>query len=181
MGFEGHVVTDPVFLLTSQEWNRFDTHEGENEDYILTYDFEKRNSPIGRLANRLARLHQCTVFSIGPYHMKYASRSYVDYGPDKFLSLIKNARCVISNSFHGSAFSMIYGKDFFVLNRKDGLNLRMRDLLAQYHLSHRLIGEDISDQSLMSPIDYSSVRNRIDSDIIHSKQFLQEQISIPHV
>ena len=110
--------------------------------------------------------------------MRYADNSFVAYGPDTFVSLIKNARCVVSNSFHGSAFSMIYGKDFFVVNRKDGLNIRMKDLLNRYGLESRLISDETHDNSRMATIDYNLARPSLDVDITSSKAFLNQQIEL---
>ena len=95
-----------------------------------------------------------------------------------FVSLVKNAQCVIGNSFHGAAFSMIFEKDFFVVNRKDGLNVRMQDLLNRYGLSRRLISPDVSDESLMTDIYYKPVQEKLQQDIDFSKSFLQHQIEL---
>lgn len=180
LGYEGTVVVDPVFLLSGREWSNILALESHEGDYILTYDFEKKNSPIGRLAKRLAALLNCKIYSVSPFARDYADQSFVCCGPDKFVSLIRDARCVISNSFHGTAFSLIFERNFFVVNRMDGLNVRMQDLLSRYGLDHRLITEDVSDDSLLEGVLYKQVNKMLSQDIDYSKAFLQRQISIAH-
>ena len=179
LGLDGVVVVDPVLLLSSEQWDTV-VHENEQqqERYILTYDFEKKGSPIAAVAKRLSRLADCKIYSVSPHRKGYAHRHFINVGPGMFVSLVKHAQCVISNSFHGTAFSMIYEKNFFVVNRKDGLNIRMQDLLNHYGLSRRLISPDVSDKSLMSDIYYEPVHERMQQDIEFSKSFLSQQIEL---
>ena len=100
------------------------------------------------------------------------------YGPEVFLSMLNNAQCVISNSFHGTAFSIIFGKNFFVVDREDGLNIRMHDLLGKYCLTNRLVDCDINDKILLNSIDYSLIENQLKQDIDNSKSYLLRQIRL---
>jgi hypothetical protein len=176
LGYEGTHVVDPVFLLDESEWSNIASGDGEGDDYILVYDFYS-DKVIQQVAQALARLHHCRIFSVGATKLKYADRNYINYGPATFVSLVKNARCVVSNSFHGSAFAMIFNKDFFVLNREDGLNSRMHNLLTHYQIADRLICIDATDEILASHIDYAFVDKILMEDIQHSKSFLKTQIS----
>ena len=168
-------MVDPVFLLTAKQWSQIESHEGEDEDYVLVYDF--MNDPhIRAVAQRLAHHYDCKVVSIGGRKLNYAQKCYRNEGPSSFVSLIKNARCVVSNSFHGTAFSMIFGRDFFVVNRKDGLNSRMRDLLSHFGLIHRLVDSSASDATLLSSIHYESVVPILAQDIEFSKRWLANNL-----
>ena len=71
------------------------------------------------------------IYGICRSNLSYTDKNFVFAGPETFVSLVKNASYVISNSFHGTAFAMIYGVPFKVLDRPDGLNLRMHDLLER--------------------------------------------------
>ena len=182
LGYKGTVVVDPVFLLNSSQWDAMTENDLDgNEDYILAYDFEKRNSSVGPVAKRLTSLFGCKIYSVSPFRHHYANKHFVAVSPDKFVSLIKHARCVVSNSFHGTAFSMIYKRDFFVVNRKDGLNVRMRDLLNHYDLSDRLVSIDANDEMLQRGINYEQVNQQLKRDIDSSKSFLLNQIELANV
>lgn len=182
LGFDGQVVVDPVMLLDRKQW---DLVVNENEDftndrYILVYDFEPRGSVIKPVARKLASMLKCKIYSVNPSapFFDYADKSYSLSDPKRFVSLIKHAQCVISNSLHGTLFSMIYGKDFFVINRKDGLNIRMQDLLERYQLTERIIGVDAQSDILRKSVDYEKVNALLCQDIESSKSFLQHQIDL---
>lgn len=176
LGYHGTVVVDPVFLLNKDQWDIIASEDGKNEDYILIYDFE-RNPVIRELAHRYSTLKHCKIYSIGPYRLDYADKCYINYGPDAFVGLIKNAKCVLSNSFHGSAFSMIYSTPFFVINRNDGLNSRMHDLLSHYNLIERLVDKNINDDNLLAVPDWKECHQALDKDITFSKQWLKNSIT----
>ena len=181
LGFDGQLVVDPVFLLNREHWDQFDTDSDElNEEYILTYDFEPKKSAIRSIAKRLADYYSCKIFTVTslPSLFCYADKSYFTCGPEMFVRLIKHARCIVSNSFHGTAFSIMYGKNFFVLDRRDGLNTRMQDLLNRYNLSDRLVDNSVSDDRLFKNINYDIVFNKLHDDINESKSFLQQQIEL---
>lgn len=175
-GFQGIQVVDPVFLLSSGQWDEITTPDGEADDYILVYDFMK-DSGIQSIAMRLACHYSCKIYSIGPVRLSYAHKNFWKEGPRSFISLIKHAKCVVSNSFHGTAFSMIYERDFFVVNRKDGLNMRMRDILTHYGIQKRQVVADACDCSLFSHINYDKIRSIIQQDIEHSKNWLKQNLS----
>lgn len=181
LGFKGIEVVDPVFLLEQKQWDLFGKGPATQDKYILVYDFEPGKSGIKRIAKRLAAMYGgCKIYTVTPSfsYFDYADKSFMICSPDEYVSLIKHAECVVSNSFHGTAFSMIYGKNFFVVNRKDGLNARMRDLLDHYHLSDRIIGVDAQSVILRKSVDYEKVNALLCQDIESSKSFLQHQIDL---
>mgnify|MGYP002139215271 CR=1 FL=1 len=72
-------------------------------------------------------------------NINYSDYNYYLEGPEKFLSLMYYAKYVITNSFHSVAFSLIFEKQFVVVNRTEAINTRMRDLLGLFDLSSLLI------------------------------------------
>ena len=148
------------------------------ENQSVSYDFEKNGTNIASIAKRLAGLADSKVYSVSPFKRGYADKCFVDVSPDVFVSLIKHAQCVISNSFHGTAFSLIYEVPFFVVNREDGLNTRMKDLLDHYGLTERLITHETPDRLLMRDIYFKPISERLRQDIEFSKSFLSEQIDL---
>lgn len=179
LGYEGNQVVDPVFLLSKEDWDALlsDNHLASQpelkEPYVLIYNFEPKG-PISIVADRLARLIKCKIYSVGPYAMPYAQKNFVNNGPLDFVALIKGAQCVVSNSFHATAFAMIFDRDTFVVNRQDGLNQRMKDLLEDYGLGDRLISPTASDAQLIEHIDYSKVNPILEKSIANSKDWLDK-------
>jgi len=177
LGYKGKVVVDPVFLLDRKHWEEFDKSE-TGDDYILTYDFNPKDKTISKLAKRLSRIYNCKIYSLMPYKSDYSDCSVYLSAPNRFVSLVKNAKCVISNSFHGTVFAMMFAKKFFVVDRIDGLNLRMHDLLSRYGLDDRLVALDVPEDRLREEIDYGPVYQKLSKDIFASQSFLKEQIEL---
>ena len=76
--------------------------------------------------------YKCRIISGSPKWLRLSGdvKTVSGYGPDRFLSLIKNSECVITNSFHGTAFSIIYQKDFITVPHSTR-GKRMEDLLQK--------------------------------------------------
>ena len=92
--------------------------------------------------------------------------------------MIKNANLVITNSFHGIAFSIIYRRNFFTIKRQgQAVNSRMESLLRMCNLENRLItDEKNADQILNSNIEYDTISSQLEEKIAFSKKYLEENI-----
>ena len=137
MGYEGELQDDPVFMLNKEEWNRvLDLDESwkelgiKDEKYVLIYDFFLSDE-IKSAALEYKKRNNCKIFSVCHKNLSYADKNFIYATPIDFVNLIKHASCVISNSFHGTCFAMIYNVPYTVVNRPDGLNVRMQDLLER--------------------------------------------------
>lgn len=172
LGYQGEVVADPAFLLQKEDWDKVATSAKHNDNYILVYDF-MRSKSLRRLAKRLSALLHCNIFSIGAHRLNYADKCFCEASPRTFIRLIKDARCVLSNSFHGTVFAMIYHRDFFVMRREDGLNNRMEDWLLRCGLQDRIIGEEANDTILCRHIDYGVVDKYVSALIKRSEEYLR--------
>src|SRR5699024_3112412 len=117
-------VVDPVLLLNKSDWNSIGK-QTIIDDYLLIYDFED-NPLIKKQAIMIAREKGWKIFSIHAEKLSYADKNFIYAGPETFISLIRDAKFVLSNSFHAAVFSVLYGKDFAVFNRKEPINTRMR-------------------------------------------------------
>lgn len=164
---KGQVVLDPVFLLSKEEWIEIENPSVLSVPYLLVYDFEKSES-IRTLALKYAKDYGLEIYSL--YDCDYCKRSFENEGPDTFLSLVHHAEFVISNSFHATAFSIIYEKEFFVVERKEGINSRMVDLLKVLGLETRIQKE----LNAVEKINYTEVKERLVSQIKSSKKYLED-------
>lgn len=117
------VVCDPVLLLTQAEWTEaLRLEELKAEPYVFCY-FLGRNHAHRGFARRLADETGCRVVIL-PHldeHVKAdedcADAALYDVDPRDFLNLIRGARYVCTDSFHATAFSLLFGKQFFCLRR----------------------------------------------------------------
>ncbi len=171
LGLAGQVVVDPVFLLSAKEWDVVLPDVEPQEKYILVYDMMRCND-IRRIAQRLARCYGCKIYSVSPYVYHYADKNFLCATPLMFVALIKHAQCLLSNSFHGTAFALLYRRNFFVVERKDGLNDRMAALLERYNLQSRMVDATAADHILEERISYAPVSAALQRDIQASQDYL---------
>ena len=127
-----HWVVDPVFLLTADEWLQIATPIKTETKYVFCY-FLGEGVKMRTLAQKYADAHGCQVVSLpyleGTYREcddGFGDERLFDVSPEKFITLIKNASCVFTDSFHAMAFSLILNKQYFVFERKATAQMKSR-------------------------------------------------------
>jgi len=158
IGIEGQWVLDPVFLIQKRDWRKF-AEQGniknfnQTAKYLLIYDFE-RNNLIKESALLFAKKNHLKIYAVtDTYPLRYADKNFSGVGPIEFVKLIANSEAFFSNSFHGTVFSLIFHKPFFVFERhRHAVNSRMESLLTLFETKERLITsihqfEDVHDQN----------------------------------
>ncbi|MGN0776127.1 MAG: polysaccharide pyruvyl transferase family protein [Candidatus Ventricola sp.] len=170
MGLQGVQVCDPVFLLTREQWAALAVQQSGG---VLVYDFDS-SEQVQRMADALSESLSKPIVSVFP--MPHAAQVCRDMGPREFLGAVASADVVLSNSFHATAFALLFHKDFFVVERREKINTRMRDLLASVGLPNRMIrsAEEIADAE---PIDWEQVDYRLLRIVEHSSAFLRNSLS----
>ena len=174
LGFVSELVIDPVFLLSKDHWSSLFPENGKREKpYIFYYNL--LSSPESD--RYVAFLQEKTGLPVKEisllFDRKHISGRYIHSASvEEFLYLIANADYVVSNSFHGIAFSIIFRKEFFVLGLNDRSS-RITSLLERCGLDDRLIKPDNMKEEL-GYIDYESVQSKLSNYIDLSKLFLTE-------
>lgn len=168
------IVCDPTLLFTAEEWNRKVPAERRVQSpYILCY-FLGNNPEHRRFARRLAGQAGCKIVQL-PNLDEYIrnDEGFADYplydvSPLDFIALIRDARFVLTDSFHCTVFSTLFEKPFFSFRRynNDGMastNSRIYSLLDTFGIPERLLqgNEEIS-QCLQMPIAFQQVHQNID-------------------
>lgn len=165
-------VLDPVFLIDVSQWEKIEKKLDITDPYVLLYDFD-RNLLISEYAKQIAKKNGWKIYSIFPN--SGCDKCFAQEGPTAFLWLIHHAQFVISNSFHATAFSLIYQKQFVVFNREEGINTRMRDLIYGIGLENRMIcGKESTE---LDYINYASVEKNLKVKIDESKAFIYRVLS----
>ena len=175
LGLSGQMSCDPVFLFDAQYWASMAEKSTElelPEHYLLVYDFDG-SSQVQDIALKIAKEKKLKIVS--PFSVSFADKVITNIGPLEFLKLIYQADAVLSNSFHATAFSMIFHKDVFVSKRSEKINVRMTDLLETAGLKNRLI-ESPEAISGIKAIDWTETDARLTTLIEDSKNYLLMQI-----
>ena len=177
LGLNGTLVVDPVFLLSKEQWiTSFNLKSNKVEKYILLYDFLHDDKNLKNFAKSLSRQTGLRLLSVNDISKaSYADIQINNAGPTDFLQYILNAEYIISNSFHATAFSIIFRKEFVTFSLISQNNSsRMSDLLEDLKLTERLCPQRIN--VLNNLVNWDKVENCLSQKIIHSKKFLESSI-----
>lgn len=190
-GIAVEVVLDPTMLLSQEEWNKLCTPPTIiHEDYILCYFLGERLEHR-RFAQSIAKQMNLPIVTF-PYIHGYERRADKGFGdlfsvadgPEGFVSLIKHARLIITDSFHGCIFSILYQKDFLALLRtsnrnKKSMNSRIYDLLQRFGLEERLLENlEFGESVLSKPVNYKKAEKVLEKERIRSLEYLRGALGI---
>lgn len=149
-------VIDPTLLLTKDDWRKISGERIVNERYILLYTLQGIRTGIkwAKQLKKISEMLNTKVVAVSPFFpIVYPGiKTLVNVGPEDFINLIDNADLVFTDSFHGTAFSINLGKQFFSLTKKGSADNRKKNLLKIVGLEDRCI-DDI--ESLHTLRDYS--------------------------
>lgn len=177
-GKDGVVSLDPTLLLDFEEWDKI-AEPIKNDKYILIFNV---NHPISDIdfAKKLGKEKGYKVLFISDSFLNKIDgvEKITAVSPGQFLSYIKNAEYVVTNSFHGTVFSIIFGKKFFVeLNSsasgKTKRNHRAEGIMNILGISGREIINCKNDH-IEDEIDYKAVKETIKKERVNSIRYLKE-------
>lgn len=165
------VCLDPTLLTDSQIWEPVIDDKWKGKNYVLMYEVRWRKESKGLLRRKADELAAsigggCTVIDLST--MKYSVRDFV--------SLFRYARYVVTTSFHGIVFSILFERPFYALPLWNGYDLRYVELLHSLGLDARLIDPDVvMDQK---DIDYGQVKNKLDILKRHSTDYIDKALNL---
>ena len=169
LGVEVKHVVDPTLLLTAEEWGRVASQDvaAPTSGYVLLYDLIASEETV-ELARKLAAARGWKVVRIGDGA----------YGPGEFLGLFANASAVVTNSFHGTVFSILNQKPFYSVIPRTMTNAsRIESLLGLVGLRTRMLRCDAIDGvDDFGVIDWAGVGVRLESLRKESVDFLLRAI-----
>lgn len=171
---KAEVVLDPTMLLLKDDWNKLSRTYMEKKDYILIYQLAASQSLLD-FAVVLSQETKCEIVIINDAIIKKIKAKYVTgIGPQEFLSLFLNAKYIITNSFHGTAFSINLNKMFFVEMSQPTakVNSRLENILDTFELRNRQIVNGKND-NIFSKIDYFRINKKIEIERQKSLNYLK--------
>ena len=185
---EVSVTVDPVFLLDKTEWNELSSSKIITDKYVFCY-FLGDNAEARRVVDCFAKRQGLKIVTMPYLEGKFRSCDR-DFGdekifeatPNDFLSLIRYAEYVFTDSFHALSFSLIFEKQFFVFNRtKTGMmNSRIYSLLSLVSLEERFFDKEIENFAKkienFSNINYANDFLKLEELKDYSKNFLTESL-----
>ena len=177
MGLEATHLLDPTFMLNKEEWEPYMTKRMVKEDYLLIYTpyntLDKK--AIFDAAREIAKEKGLKVvtFSWDWRKDKMADKTITYANPGDFLSLMHYASYVVTNSFHGTAFSINLNKQFCVF-MPSAFSTRISSIIDLCGLAGRLVTDKFDFDKANEGIDYISVNNILDKERNKSIEFLKK-------
>lgn len=123
-GRDSICLIDPTLVLSKSDWSeKFNIKDRlVSKPYILFYFLDKPSISAESFVNNLKSELQIDVIGIPYKYSEGLISEYLDCGPVEFLNLVYNARFVVTDSFHGTAFSLNFGVPFATFERNYGVN-----------------------------------------------------------
>lgn len=172
------VVLDPVFLTSKKEWKLM-ASSVPDEPYILfvKMGYSKKADPAMQYAQKLSQMMGCKLKLLWDQEMWFRYRNIDHVGvvsPSEYLGWISHAKCVITNSFHATALSIILNTPFYVetqIDRKD----RVLNLLSIFGLERNglCVGESMEGTITIPDVDWQCVNERIEMEQRRSLRYLE--------
>ena len=179
-------VLDPVFLTSKEEWLQISQKincKKLKKEYILIYQMEK-NKKTFEIAKKISEYLAVDVIYLDVADPKLKAillNSFSEYkkifniGPEEFLTLINEAKCIITNSFHGVAFSVLFDRPFLNIKHSKR-NLRMESLIRIVKIEEKILEKkdyNLSGEELYKKAIKKIKKEYLNKEIIKSLDYLK--------
>lgn len=181
------VVCDPTLLFKAEDWDEILPEEPvTNGKYIFCYFLGNRKEPrkcVLKLAKKTGLPIVMMPFfgEICEYDNKLGARFVDNPDPSHFVSAIKNAEYVCTDSYHGTVFSIIYQKKVLIFRRHSADSSkntfsRLESLLSIAGMKDRIVNDVWEDRFISDVIDYDEVNKNIEKMRKYSWNYLSNAL-----
>jgi len=162
-------VLDPTMLIDKEEWTKLTKKTLYQKPYIFCYLFGDHDY-YSDIIDRLRKETGLDIVSIpfSKQNMQICDKLFYNAGPNEFLTLIKNAEYVLTDSFHATVFSVIFERSFYTcLRNSDGenhnMNSRIYSLMSLINMEERCIrAENVKDFQIVKLDDYTEINKKVE-------------------
>ncbi len=179
LGTPAELVIDPTLLLTPAQWEAKLPKRAYQGNYVFAY--QMAHSPL--IANVVKRAKKAlgakAVFVPFPIMGACKCRPVMNLSSLEWLRSIYDSRFVVTDSFHGAVFSIIFRKQFYYVITSDTVRKRLsrlETLLGSLGIEDRFV-DDVSQCDFEKVIDYDAVHARLDEQRVYSLKILKELVS----
>lgn len=170
-----NLVLDPTMLLTTDEWDTIACAPLKKSKYILVYQITV-SSFLLNTARKLARATGYKIIAIPfPLGGFLKAKPELTGGPREWIGLIRDAEIVVTDSFHGSIFSILYNKNFYVCITDAAT--RIYSLLNLFKLNERIYMHS-SKLEKIRKIDWEKTNNILTEERKRSLKIIIDMLKI---
>jgi hypothetical protein len=175
MGQNLSVVCDPVFLLSKKEWEKECMVIHHRRPYVLCYNLLNSDECEIQAKCTAQKLGYDVIIITGsPILFRIGKQYRQTLSPLEFISYLEGASFIVTSSFHGTAFALIFQKEFYSVGLEHNSG-RILSLLSLLHLEKRLLDKPMNE--IVDAIDYASVTELLEKHIAESKDLLYNAIT----
>mgnify|MGYP000075632299 FL=1 len=177
LGIQADQVLDPTLMLGRDEWKEFLDKDFNKGKYILVYQLHN-DEKLSTYAKKVSEKTGMPLIRISASFHQLLRGGKFQYLPtiNEFLSYIDNAECLITDSFHGTAFAINLNTTFVEVLPNNKTGTRNLSILRLTHLEDRIL-TDINDVGLAkNKIDYTKVNKILKEKQIESMKILKNMI-----
>ena len=173
------VLIDPTLTMCAADWKRVERKPQSvdtNCDYILTYFLGEVSQANREEIQNLSAKYDLPVYDLADP----AKKNLYRLGPAEFLYMISHAKLVLTDSFHGSVFSLIYGKPFLVYKRvgsEEKTFSRIETFLDKFALKRKYVESGLENDPFEA--DYSLSYERLAIEQKKARDYLKEVLELP--
>lgn len=172
LGHNPKVTLDPAFV-----WEPYG-HENKikiDEKFILVYAYTLKPIEVNQI-KQFAKTKGLKIIALSYFH-EWADQNVIDLGPFDWLGYFHKADYVLSGTFHGTLYSIIYKKNFITCNNQ-GISSKTTTILSKIDLLNRLTDGSKNFVELYEKrIDYEVVYTKLNPLIKDTKNYLINSIS----
>jgi hypothetical protein len=167
-------VLDPVFLNDELFWHKHEKKYDIGSAHFLLYYRLLGEGNSDSIAKEIAKRKGLDLIIVTDgFLVSNGAKVLRDVGPDELLFIFNKADFVVTDSFHGTAFSIIYKKQFVFCNENDVSNQRGIDLLKKLGLEQVAYSKNFELKQLIA---YEAVQNNLAEQIEKSRNYLLDAI-----
>ena len=167
-------VLDPTLLVQPSVWKSKIKNRNHSKKYVLVYQVVPIPETMN-IANVVAKQQHAEVIEIKPYvELKNRKNVMTTLSPDRFLDLIANACYVVTTSFHGTVFSLIYNIPFYTIKHNDSRDSRVISLLGALGIEERLISR--TTLPVCKHVNYDTINEKLETLRSFSQSWLLDSL-----
>lgn len=171
-------VLDPTMLLNKNEWSSFIKKSRPNYKYVFVYNLN-RNKKIEELAKKIKEIKGIKIVNFADtFEFIYGAKNKMFNSPKDLLYYIYYAEYVVTDSFHGTVFSINFNKNFFTYDAPR-FNSRLESVLNKFNLKQERYIRSVEDgvDRLNDEIDWTNVNQILDIEREYSMSYLRKALS----
>lgn len=177
-------VLDPTLLLTKSDYmkliNPKDEFQLPSSTFILAYILDN-TSTKKQFIEHTSKQRKSSVFYIKPQNLCDVGKKRIEEciypSISTWLRAFEKADFIITDSFHGTVFSIIFQKQFIVLDNPQRGSSRMKSLLNDFSLENRLLSPNGRNDLIFEQIDYGNVNTILSEKQNKSVDFLKRVLN----